>query len=343
MKILTYRSIKNISLQFDWLFSYFTNMKKILILIAWLPLVSFGQEQENYPRDTSYTVYSVYKKLQKRHPYVEMVLPELPENVTHQKDIVYREIGERRLRLDVFHAKHEKSVAQPSILLIHGGGWRTGDKSLMFPLAEQLASRGYTVVVPEYRRSIEAMYPAAVHDLKTAIRWMREKSSEYPIDTNRLVVMGCSAGGQLAALLGTTGDLDKLEGDGPYQQHSSAVHAIVDVDGVLAFIHPESEEGLMASQWLGGSYDDPTPNWAEASALTHAGKNTPPILFIGSGNPRFLSGRADMINILEEHGIYNETKILEQAPHSFWLVHPWYETTLEIATGFLGKIWKHQE
>lgn len=56
-----------------------------------------------------------------------------------------------------------------------------------------------------------------------------------------------------------------------------------------------------------------------------------------------VSGRADMINILEEHGIYNETRILEQAPHSFWLVHPWYETTLEIATGFLGKIWKHQE
>ncbi len=317
-------------------------MKKILILIAWLPLVSFGQEQEDYLRDTSYTVHSVYKKLHKRHPYIEIVRSELPENVIHCKDIVYREIGKRRLRLDVFHAKLNKSVLRPTILLIHGGGWRTGDKSLMFPLAEQLAAGGYTVVVPEYRRSIEAMYPAAVHDLKSAIRWMREKSSEYPIDTTRIAVMGCSAGGQLSALLGTTGDLEKLEGDGPYQQHSSAVHAIVDVDGVLAFIHPESEEGLMASQWLGGSYDDPTPNWAEASALTHAGKDTPPILFIGSGNPRFLSGRADMINVLDKYGIYNETKILEEVPHSFWLMHPWFETTLEIATGFLAKIWKQE-
>src|SRR5690606_21167603 len=149
-------------------------MKKLLILIAWLPLACFGQEQKDYPRDTSYTVHSVYKKLHKRHPYIEIVRSELLENVTHHKDIVYREIGERRLRLDVFYAKNE-TAARPTILLIHGGGWRTGDKSLMFPLAEQLAARGYTVVVPEYRRSIEAMYPAAVHDLKTAIRWMRSE------------------------------------------------------------------------------------------------------------------------------------------------------------------------
>lgn len=316
-------------------------MKKLLILMVWLPLAAFAQEQETYPRDTSYTVYSVYKKLHKRYPYIEIVRPELPKDVAHDKDIVYRSIGNRKLHLDVFRLQQE--AAQPTILLIHGGGWRTGDKSLMFPLAGQLAAKGYTVVVPEYRRSIEAVYPAAVHDLKTAIRWMREKSSEYLIDTTQLAVMGCSAGGQLAALLGTTGDWDKLEGDGEYREHRSAVHAIVDVDGVLAFIHPESEEGLMASQWLGGSYDEPTPHWAEASALTHAAKNTPPILFIGSGNPRFLAGRADMINILEKYGIYTETKILEEAPHSFWLVHPWFEATLEIAEGFLDKIFQIQE
>lgn len=316
-------------------------MKKLLILMVWLPLAAFAQEQETYPRDTSYTVYSVYKKLHKRYPYIEIVRPELPKDVAHDKDIVYRTIGNRKLHLDVF--RPQQKVAQPAILLIHGGGWRTGDKSLMFPLAGRLAAKGYTVVVPEYRRSIEAVYPAAVHDLKTAIRWMREKSSEYLIDTTQLAVMGCSAGGQLAALLGTTGDWDKLEGDGEYRKHSSAVHAIVDVDGVLAFIHPESEEGLMASQWLGGSYDEPTPHWTEASALTHAGKNTPPILFIGSGNPRFLAGRTNMINILEKHGIYTETKILEEVPHSFWLVHPWFETTLEIAEGFLDKIFQIQE
>src|SRR5690606_5567589 len=159
--------------------------------------------------DTSYTVYSVYKKLHKRYPYIEIVRPELPKDVAHDKDIVYRTIGNRKLHLDVF--RPQQKVAQPAILLIHGGGWRTGDKSLMFPLAGRLAAKGYTVVVPEYRRSIEAVYPAAVHDLKTAIRWMREKSSEYLIDTTQLAVMGCSAGGQLAALLGTTGDWDKLE------------------------------------------------------------------------------------------------------------------------------------
>lgn len=314
-------------------------MKKPYLLILLVFLVHLAQGQATYPRDTSYTVYSIYKKLHKNHPYIEIVKPNSPEGIVHEKDIVYRRIGERQLQVDVFHSQQQKAIT-PAILLIHGGGWRTGDKTLMFPLAEQLAAKGYVVVVPEYRRSIEAMYPAAVYDLKTAIRWMRAKSKDYQIDTTKLAVMGCSAGGQLSALLGTTGDLKKMEGDGPYQQHSSAVQAIVDVDGVLAFIHPESEEGLMASQWLGGSYDDPTPNWAEASALTHAGKNTPPIMFIGSANPRFLSGRADMIEILDKHGIYSETTIVEGAPHSFWLLHPWFGTTLEIAESFLNKILK---
>lgn len=315
-------------------------MKNIFLVILLMPLISFAQEQATYPRDTTYSAYSVYQKLYKNHPYIEIVKPSFPKGIVEEKGIIYRNIGDRKLHVDAFYAKEKSKTAKPAILLIHGGGWRTGDRALMYPLAEQLATKGYVVVVPEYRRSIEAMYPAAIHDLKTAIRWMRAKSKDYHIDTDRIAVMGCSAGGQMSALLGTTGDLEKLEGDGPYQQYSSAVQAIVDVDGVLAFIHPESEEGLMASQWLGGSYDDPTPNWAEASALTHVDKNTPPIMFIGSANPRFLSGRADMIEILDKYGIYSETRIVEGAPHSFWLLHPWFETTLEIAEGFLDKVFK---
>src|SRR5690554_4235678 len=112
-------------------------MKNIFLAILLMPLISFAQEQTTYPRDTTYSANSVYKKLHKQHPYIEIVYPNLPQGVVHKKEMVYRTIGERKLHVDVFH-QQQQGATQPVLLLIHGGGWRTGDKSLMFPLAEQL-------------------------------------------------------------------------------------------------------------------------------------------------------------------------------------------------------------
>lgn len=228
------------------------------------------------------------------------------------------------------------------MLLIHGGGWRTGDRSLMVPLAQQLAAQGYVAEAAEYRLSLEAPYPAAVHDLKAALRWMRAQASDYQLDPARIAVLGCSAGGQLAALIGTTHGMKKLDGAGDFQHYTSEVQAIIDIDGVLAFHHPESEEGAMAAQWLGGAYEEAGDNWREASALTHVDQNTPPVLFIGSTFPRFHAGKNDMINILKQHGTYYETYIIPEAPHSFWLFHPWFEPTLQYTADFLNKVFSQQ-
>lgn len=207
-------------------------------------------------------------------------------------------------------------------------------------MAQQLAARGYVTAVAEYRLSLEATFPAAVHDLKAAIRWMRANNSDFNLDTTKIAVYGTSAGGQLAALIGTTNnhpDMEDLEG---FAGFSSDVQAIIDVDGILAFKHPESEEGTMAAQWLGGSYEEVPENWIKASALTHVDANTPPILFISSSFPRFHAGKQDMIEILEEHYIYYESYEIPDSPHSFWLVYPWFKPTLEYTSDFLDKVFK---
>lgn len=313
----------------------------LFILFTFLTTSLLAQEAD-YPRDTSYTLRSAYQKYHKKYPFIEKVESRLPEGVI-SKEVVYRQPGNRALDMNLYFPSEEKGEKYPGVLLVHGGGWRTGDPSLLAPLAQQLAAAGYVTATAEYRLSLEAPYPAALHDLKAAVRWLRANANELPLDTSRIAVLGASAGGQLAALLGTTNGNQLLEGEGVNHQYSSAVQAIVDIDGVLAFHHPESEEGSMAAQWLGGTYAEVPENWKEASALTHAGKDTPPVLFIGSAYPRFLAGKDDMVKVLETHKIYSESHSFSDAPHSFWLFHPWFEPTLEYTLGFLDKVLKQEK
>ncbi len=317
-------------------------MKKVFLLLIMIWAGRAFAQEAGFPRDTSYTIHSAYEKLHKKYPFIKIVEPRLPQGIAAREEVVYKSLGERELHMDIFYPEDTGKETYPAVLLIHGGGWRTGDKSLLVPMAQQLAKRGYVAATAEYRLSLEAPYPAAVHDLKAAVRWLRANAVSYSIDTSRIAAFGTSAGGQLAALLGTTNGMKKLEGSGPNAGYSSAVQAIVDVDGVLAFKHPESEEGTMAGQWLGGAYEEAPENWEEASALTHTGKNTPPVLFISSSYPRFHAGKNDMIEILDAHNIYSETHSIPDTPHSFWLMHPWFEPTLEYTAGFLDKVFKQQ-
>jgi hypothetical protein len=118
------------------------------------------------------------------------------------------------------------------------------------------------------------------------------------------------------------------------------VNAIVDIDGILAFKHPESKEAKAASLWLGGNYDEKPIIWEQAAPLNHTDNNTPPILFINSSIPRFHAGRDDMIAILNKYGIYNEVQTIKNSPHSFWFLNPWFDDTILFTTQFLDKLLK---
>lgn len=309
------------------------------IILLFVPLTSMAQSS-TINRDTSFGIQTTYQKEVKKYPFIAIANTEVPSTVLQKNDLVYRRVANRELKLDIFYPSKKSRKGYPGVLMIHGGGWRSGDKSHNHAMAIELAKNGYVAVSAEYRLSPEAGYPAGVYDLKAAIRWMRAMAKDYNIDTSRIAALGCSAGGQLAALLGTTNQSSAFEDSIGYSAYSSAVSAVIDMDGILAFKHPESAEGVVASQWLGGTYEENPKVWQEASALAHVSKNSVPILFINSSTPRFHAGRDDMIAMLNTFDIYSEIHTFPNTPHPFWFFNPWFEPTMQYTIGFLKRVFK---
>lgn len=294
--------------------------------------------QNRYNIDTSYTVKSTYDKLIKKYPFIKIAEANKGANNTQIENIVYYKEKYRTLHLDAFFTKNKKK--NPGIIMIHGGGWRSGNKNQMQILAQEITAKGYSCFVIEYRLSLEAKYPQAIYDVKNAIKFIKDNAKRFRVDPDKIAVLGCSSGGQMAALIGTTNEDLGFEDTSYKSKSSSKVQAIIDIDGILAFKHPESNEGEMAAFWLNGTYQENPENWKQASALSHTNKNTPPILFINSSFERFHAGRDDMITILNQNKIYNEVKTIRDSPHSFWFFQPWFDETVQYTTQFLDRIFK---
>lgn len=305
------------------------------------PLLTFGLTGV---RDTSFNTKRAFAQIAKEFPQASLAEFGLPSSVVEERNISYCNTGKRDLALDVFYPKTKTKKFFPAVLVIHGGGWRSGNRSQHIPLAQKLAERGFVTVTVEYRLSTEALYPAAVYDLKAAIRWMRANAKKYNIDPKKIAALGYSAGGQLAALLGATNGNAAFEGNLGNMPFSSKVNAVVDLDGTLAFIHPESGEGddskgiSAATYWFGYPKTQKPELWNEAGALNQVNKNTPPFLFINSSVARMHAGRDDMRKKLDTLHIYSEVHTFPEAPHTFVLFQPWFEPTLNYTTTFLKKV-----
>ncbi|MBN7811297.1 alpha/beta hydrolase fold domain-containing protein [Algoriphagus sp. H41] len=290
----------------------------------------FGDE-----RDSSFNLEASFQKDKKSFPQIKPVLLSAGPELEVFENQVYKSLGSRSLQLDVFKPKVSENPL-PVVLLVHGGGWRSGDKILQRSLAIRLAELGYVAVPVEYRLSPEAQYPAAVQDVKEAIRWIKTHAADFGVDSSRVAISGSSAGAQLASLVGLS-DLPVHEGKSDLVA-SSQVQAIINMDGVLAFHHPESAEGKVAAEWLGGSYEQVPEIWDEASPSYLKNPTLVPMLFINSQYPRFHAGRDELLEKLEKAGVFSQVHTFPDSPHPFWLYDPWMEPTEQLIAHFLDAI-----
>jgi len=297
------------------------------------------------PAPESYTAETTYAKLAPKYPFIKIASSAVPASVEALRGITYVRHGGRDLQLDLYLPKARAGKALRGIVFVHGGGWRTGVRANFAPMAIRMAERGYAAATVSYRLSPEAPYPAAIHDVKAALRWMRTHAGEHGIDPARLAVAGGSAGGQIASLVGATNGIGRFDPDAMPGAVSSAAQAVVNIDGLSDFTSEAArkyeddpaKQPSSAGAWFGGRYAEQEALWREASPTFYVNAKTPPILFMGSGQARFSVGREEMIVKMQAAGVASQVVLLPETPHSFWLFDPWLAPTVEATVRFLDQ------
>jgi acetyl esterase/lipase len=243
-----------------------------------------------------------------------------PPKVTTENDVVYTRAGDADLKIDLARPA-EGDGPFPAVLVIHGGGWRAGDKSGHRGLIAELARKGYVAASPQYRFAPKDRFPAQVHDVKAAVRWLKAHAKELKLDPDRIGAMGFSAGGHLSMMLGVTGPEDGLEGDVSGDAPNTKIRAVVNYFGPTDFNAtdiPEATQPII-KEFLGGTPQEKPDAATKASPLTFVSRGDAPILtFQGTKDPLVPHTQATRLaDRLTEAGVPGRVELLIGAGHGW--------------------------
>lgn len=263
------------------------------------------------------SIFTGTSTTQTTRPSAEAVKPD-PALANVTREITYCKVGGTDLRMDAYLPTKRGPRPFPALLYIHGGAWITGDKD-SGPIEADLPvllARGYAIFSINYRLAPLHQFPSQIEDCKCAVRSLRANAARYNIDAARIGVWGSSAGGHLAALLGTTNGLSDFEGYGSYPEASSAVQA------VATYFGPTD---LTTSDW--GFFDKlgflivfgTSKNWKKASPINYVTKDDAPF-FVVAGD------RDDQVDVrqsqwfyakLQATGVPSELLVVKNSDHEF--------------------------
>jgi acetyl esterase/lipase len=246
-------------------------------------------------------------------------------------DISYADSDNPRQQLDLYlplNIRSDKPL--PLIVFIHGGGWQKGSKAGGRELLSRFIQTGnYAAASIGYRLTDEARWPAQLHDCKAAIRWLKAHAQEYYIDPAKIGVWGTSAGGHLAALLGTTGDVKELEGAlGKHLDQDSRVACVVNYFGPANFLtlvtQPSSIDRGVDAQYpeallLGGPVQKQEALAKEASPVTHVSAGDAPFFTAhGTLDPLVPFAQAqELHSALQRAGVPSILQEISNGVHGF--------------------------
>jgi acetyl esterase/lipase len=267
-------------------------------------------------------------------------------------DITYDVVnGYRPIKMTLFVPTHGPGP-YPVVLYLHGGGWTAdpdGDEGIMGnDTMVDLAARGYVVARPAYRLSSEAKFPAAIEDVKIAVRWLRTYAKDFNADASRIVVWGSSAGGQLAALLGTTCGVAEFDRVGTLPQRvglstpkldprvSSCVDAVIDWFGPIDFssmdrqarpdaIGKHNDANSAESQMVGCAIPAcPAQRLKAANPISYISAKTPPFLIMHGQADRGVPWQQSqaLYDALRAKGVKAQLILVPGADHMFMGLPP---------------------
>ena len=280
----------------------------------------------------------------------------VPDGLTLLHNLRYREGVEKNWSLDLAMPSDSAGKLRPAIVVIHGGGWLEGDKSSFSTPGQRtpgnildFAKLGFVAVTINYRLSREAQFPAALHDCRCAVRWLRAHAKEYQIDPDAIGAWGNSAGGHLALMLGMADTTAIPDDDGPYREFSSRVQAVVSDSGPIDLRHQVEHNQIpdAIKLFLGGPPGAAgAGDYELASPIKHISPHTPPLMLIyGVDDEQVGVETADRFVVaLDQAGVkdvtYHRLAKVGHCPHSLkgvpWLVptvNEFFERTLRAKVG----------
>lgn len=247
---------------------------------------------------------------------------DVPAGAVFEKDIVYSSPGGQKLELDLARPKEAKGLL-PAIVCIHGGGFRAGNRQHHDRLCLQLAERGFVAATVSYRLAPQHPFPAAVNDVKAAVRWLRANAAKYDIDPGRIGAVGDSAGGHLALFLGLTADVKSFDAaDGGNIDQSSQVQCVVDIYGPSDFTK-SYDKSVDAAEvlplFLGGDLKSARHRHILASPLYWVTPHAAPTLAIHGTKDAYVAHEQAvwLIDRLKSADVEAELLTLENAGHGF--------------------------
>lgn len=247
--------------------------------------------------------------------------PKVPDSVIFEAGIEYANPDGQHLQLNMARPKSGAGPF-PAVVCIHGGGFRAGKRESYDGLVTRLAERGYVAVTVTYRLAPKYPFPAAVHDTKAAVRWVRANAAKYGIDPDRVGTTGGSAGGHLAQFLGLTAGVKEFEGDGGNAGESSAVGCVVNVYGPSDFTKSYGKSVDAAEVlplFLGGNLETQRFRHLLASPLYWVTPRAAPTLCIHGTEDKYVAHEQAvwLVDRMNASGASAELLTLQGAGHGF--------------------------
>lgn len=256
--------------------------------------------------------------------------PSVPAGVEVVRDIRFTETADGPLYLDVYLPEERTDDQLPVVIFYFGGGWEMGNRHQlrMYDL-EEFPLHGYAVIAADYRLSSVAIFPAQIQDAQAAVRWVRENAEEYMLDANSIGVIGPSAGGHLAALVGTSGGDQAFPVDAEDVDTSDKVQAVVDFFGPTDFLKANAHKLDPDQDWetpdssgsklLGGALPEHPDRVARANPITYINGDEPPFLIIHGRKDSIVPlNQSEILHAaLQEKGVESELLIIEDGDHGW--------------------------
>ena len=248
--------------------------------------------------------------------------PEIPSELIEYKDIEYRNIDGKALKLDIYRPKVMPRPA-PVLIFIHGGSWKSGKKEDYKCYTLDFAKRGYVTASISYRLLPHSNFPDAVEDVKCAVRWIRAHAADYHIDPQKIAVIGGSAGGHLAMMVGYSSDIPDFDVC-IEDSTSSCVQAVVNLYGPVDLTTDYTKGHSIIIDFIGKSYEENPVGYEQASPIKYISNDDPPtLIFHGTIDDLVPVSQADSLKkILDKADVANEYYRLKGWPHAMDVAQP---------------------